>query len=63
MIRGAELVDFEKVNSLEGVFIANRFEDENTRVQNRIINKNSGVSQTTSGSREFSEADIEAQTI
>lgn len=59
VIRGAELVDFEKVNSLEGVFLANRFEDESTRVQNRIVSKNSGVSQSQAG-KEFSEADIEA---
>jgi hypothetical protein len=26
--RGQELVDFEKVNSLEGVFLANKFQSE-----------------------------------
>jgi hypothetical protein len=31
VVRGQELVDFEKVNSLEGVFIANKFEDETSR--------------------------------
>jgi len=30
VIRGTEFVDFEKVNSLEGVFIANRWETEHT---------------------------------
>lgn len=30
VIRGTEFVDFEKINSLEGVFIANRWETEHT---------------------------------
>lgn len=37
VLRGSELVDFEKVNSLEGVFLANKFEDERTRARDRII--------------------------
>lgn len=28
IVRGDQLVDFEKINSLEGVFLANRYEDE-----------------------------------
>ena len=39
--RGTDLVDFEKINSLEGVFIANRYE-----VRPSIINGKQGVSQT-----------------
>lgn len=30
VIRGQELVDFEKINSLEGVFIANRYDTEHS---------------------------------
>jgi hypothetical protein len=28
VIKGVEFVDFEKINSLEGVFIANKFDIE-----------------------------------
>ena len=30
VLRGTELVDFEKINSLEGVFMANRFDTDHT---------------------------------
>lgn len=30
VLRGIEFVDFENVNSLEGVFIANRYDTEHT---------------------------------
>lgn len=30
VLRGVEFVDFEKINSLEGVFMANRFDSEHT---------------------------------
>ncbi len=29
-MRGVEFVDFEKINSLEGVFVANRFDSDHT---------------------------------
>ena len=58
VVRGQELVDFEKVNSLEGVFIANKFEDDTSRAQKSIMGKPS-----TKGGKEFTQADIEAQTF
>jgi hypothetical protein len=34
VLRGTEFVDFEKINSLEGVFIANRYDTEHTHDDN-----------------------------
>lgn len=56
MIRGAELVDFEKVNSLEGVFIANRFDTEHSHDYSKLISKD-GAKQNQKG-KEFSESDM-----
>lgn len=67
VLRGQELVDFEKVNSLEGVFIANKYEDDRSAQRERIMARKSSVAQQSPGSskkiKEFSEADIEAQNI
>lgn len=56
VIRGAELVDFEKVNSLEGVFIANRFDTEHSHDFSSLMKKE-GSKQNQRG-KEFSESDI-----
>lgn len=68
VLRGSELVDFEKVNSLEGVFLANKFEDERVSSRDRIMQRKSAVAQQSSGAnaprkKELTEAEIEAQTI
>jgi hypothetical protein len=49
VLRGVQFVDFEKVNSLEGVFIANRFESDHTH-DAAFHSKFSG--------KEFTDADI-----
>jgi len=49
VVRGLEFVDFEKINSLEGVFIANRYNVDHTHDESFNAKFNG---------REFSEADI-----
>jgi hypothetical protein len=46
VVRGQDLVDFEKVNSLEGVFLANKFIDDTTpsgKGASHIVPKTKGV--------------------
>ena len=67
-MRGAELVDFEKVNSLEGVFLANKFEDERTTARDKFVasKRVNALRQATIGDKEdkeFTETEIESQSI
>ena len=39
VIRGMEYVDFEKVNSLEGVFLANKFDNKKSMLPSNNNNK------------------------
>jgi Sortilin, neurotensin receptor 3, len=60
VLRGTELVDFEKVNSLEGVFLANKFEESSSHAaRDSIIGKDS----KGKGKKEFTKAEVEAQAI
>ena len=56
VLRGQELVDFEKVNSLEGVFLANKFEESSSHAnRDSILPKDN--------KKKFTKAEIEAQSI
>jgi hypothetical protein len=57
VLRGTELVDFEKINSLEGVFIANRYDTEhrNDLSYSKTLKRDG---KSGRGSKEFSESDI-----
>lgn len=55
VLRGQELVDFEKINSLEGVFIANKFEDEGARASRDTIIPKKGEE-----NKQFTNAEIDA---
>jgi hypothetical protein len=57
--RGQELVDFEKVNSLEGVFLANKFESEGSAV----TPKAKQAQKKQAPQKEFSKADIDSANI
>jgi hypothetical protein len=64
VVRGQDLVDFEKVNSLEGVFLANKFiDDTSTKSSSHIVPKTKGVTQGSPGGHEFTQAEIESQTF
>lgn len=52
--RGTDLVDFEKINSLEGVFISNRYEAKSS-----ITNK----AGATKVKESFTQSDIQASNI
>ena len=47
-VKGLEFVDFEKINSLEGVFIANKYDYEN-------INRRRNPNRRTTARRDFSD--------
>jgi len=47
VIRGTEFVDFEKVNSLDGVFLANKYDVNHSRKMS-LGGSRKGVSQTDS---------------
>ena len=55
VLRGNEFVDFEKINSLEGVFVANRFDTEHTHDASFHDTFKNG------GKKEFSQAQIEQE--
>ena len=57
VLRGSELVDFEKVNSLEGVFLANKFEVADKSERLGQLKKN------INGTKQFTKADIDAAGI
>ena len=59
VLRGTELVDFEKVNSLEGVFIANKFEESTSHQSSSLIQSTAG--QKGKAKKEFTKAELEAQ--
>lgn len=54
VLRGQDFVDFEKVNSLEGVFISNRFDIDHTHDSN-FHDKFKG--------RKFTEAEIQQERV
>lgn len=55
VLRGIELVDFEKINSLEGVFLANKYEDSGTAGKSTRLAKNEKDT--------FSKLDVDSETF
>lgn len=56
VLRGIDLIDFEKLNSLEGVFLANKYEEKGIAGEPKRIYK-------TVGNKTFWKLDVEADTI